>query len=457
MMHGFVIGGTHSGSGKTTLTLGLLRALARRGLRVQPFKVGPDYIDTGWHSRVSGVISRNLDAFMLPEDSLRTLFWRQAAKADVAVIEGVMGLFDGLGTDPLACSTAGMARLLDCPVILAVDGKAVSTSAAATVQGFANLVPGIKVTGVLLNRVNSPSHYALLKEAIEQHTGIPVLGRLPLLESIRLPERHLGLITVQDELVAAPQWDALADAITEYVDLEALLALCRLSEDTEAEQPALPAALRGAGEGLTLALAEDEAFNFYYPDNLDLLEACGVRLVRFSPLHDTELPQCDLLYLGGGYPELYGERLAGNHRMRQAMLAAHHAGVAIYAECGGLMYLGEQLIDQQGQHWPMVGVLPGTSRMGQRLTRFGYCHAEALQDTSLAACGERLRGHEFHYSDFATELTPVFTFSKHGSSALPDWQGGYQLGNTLASYLHLHFWQAPQMLLHWFARGRTKA
>lgn len=467
-MKAFLIGGTSSGSGKTTLTLGLLRALALRGLRVQPFKVGPDYIDTGWHSRVSGVPSRNLDAFMLPGPTLQALFRHHAAQADVAVIEGVMGLFDGYGVDPLHCSSAGMAHLLGCPVILVVDGKAVSTSAAATVLGFKLFSPHIHLAGVILNRVNSPEHYALLKRAIETHCQVPVLGRVPVMADVSLPERHLGLFTAHDALAFAPRWDALAEVMARHIDLDALLRLAELPPSTPsatastvtsnevATVPLYPDWLAGSGEGLTLALAEDEAFNFYYPDNLELLEAAGVKLVRFSPLRDSRLPPCDMVYLGGGYPELHAQQLAENVAMREALHDAHQRGVAIYAECGGLMYLGEWLVTSEGERWPMVGILPGESRMNKTLTRFGYCQATALQDTLLAARGETLRGHEFHYSDFHTTATPVLQCSKTRDGVeMAGWQGGYQVGNTLASYLHVHFLQQPALLQHWFARARS--
>ncbi len=458
-MKGFLIGATSSGCGKTTLTLGLLRALARRGLRVQPFKVGPDYIDTGWHQQVSGVASRNLDAFMLPDASLKALFLHHAAHADVAVIEGVMGLFDGYGLDPHYCSSAGIARALDCPVILVVDGKAVSTSAAAMVLGFRQLAPHLRLAGVIVNRVNSDSHYQLLKQAIERYTGVPVLGRIPVMEAVTLPSRHLGLVTATEssdpDLEA--QWNRLADTLEQHLDLDALLTLASLPP-CPPPAPLYPAELANYGAGLTLALAEDEAFNFYYPDNLELLEQCGVRIVRFSPLRDQQLPECQMIYLGGGYPELYGEMLSANHAMRSALLDAHQRGVAIYAECGGLMYLGRALTDGDGACWPMVGVLSGTSCMTSSLKRFGYSEATAQTDTLLAEAGDTLRGHEFHYSEFSGDDPFAFTLCKERDGDVQArWQGGYQIGNTLASYLHIHFLQRPQMLKRWIDVARGNA
>ncbi|WP_077337517.1 cobyrinate a,c-diamide synthase [Vibrio ruber] len=454
-MNAFLIGGTSSGSGKTTLTLGLLRALRRRGLSVQPFKVGPDYIDTAWHSRVSGTISRNLDEFMLPQAVLLNTFYQHVTQVDVAVIEGVMGLYDGYGTDPDYCSSAGMAKQLGCPVILVIDGKAVSTSAAATVLGFKQFDPALNIAGVILNQVNSDGHFDLLKTAIERYTDIPVLGRLPNLKAIELPSRHLGLVTAHEQAAYDDAWDQLAEQIEQHLDLDLLLQVSVLppvpvTDDT------LTAALKGQGNGLTLAMAYDEAFNFYYQDNLDLLAASGVRIVRFSPLQDQAVPDADLIYIGGGFPELYAEQLSANQAMLNGLKRAHEQGVAIYAECGGLMYLGESLIDQAGQQYPMCGIFQGYSTMTTSLKRFGYCQASADQDVLIATQGAVIRGHEFHYSEFTTELTPVFTCTKErDGQILQHWQGGYQVNNTFASYLHVHFGQNPDLLLNWFRRGRT--
>ncbi len=455
-MKAFLVGGTSSGSGKTTVTLGLLRAYARRGLRVQPYKVGPDYIDTGWHTQVTGVASRNLDAFMLPEAAIQRLFHYHTAKADIAIIEGVMGLFDGYGVDPLYCSSAGMAKQLGCPVILVVDGKAVSTSAAATVLGFKHFEPSVQLAGVILNNVNSDSHFELLKAAIERYCQIPVLGRVPVIKEINLPSRHLGLVTAHEQAALDMQWDKLADAIEQHIDLDKLAEIAELPVMAELPVSLAPDELSGAGAGLTLALAEDEAFNFYYPDNLDLLEAAGVNIVRFSPLRDAEVPACDLMYLGGGYPEIYAQTLSSNTAMLTSIRDAHQRGVAIYAECGGLMYLGGSLTTASGDSFPMAGIFPGESRMTSSLKRFGYCQAQAQQTTLLAAEGDVIRGHEFHYSDFFSDEPTVFRFSKERDGVeMTHWQGGYQSGNTLASYLHVHFGQNPAMLLNWFSRGRA--
>ncbi len=452
--YAFVIAGTSSGCGKTTMTLGLMRALMARQMRIQPFKIGPDYLDSSWHTAVTGVASRNLDAFMLPASILNGLFNQCVADKDIAVIEGVMGLYDGFGTASDYCSSAAMAKQLGCPVILLVDGKGVSTSIAATVMGFKTFDPSVNIAGVLINRVNSDSHYQLLKQAIEQHCQIPVLGRLPVMPNIELSSRHLGLHSAYEQKQNyEPCWQALAEQIESTVELDTLLALTRLSQLPLGNAEGLIEA--GLGQGLTLALAEDQAFNFYYPDNLALLEKSGVVIKRFSPLADKQLPECQMVYIGGGYPEIYAQQLATNTAMHRSLQQAHQKGIPIYAECGGLMYLGETLTDADGITHPMVGLIAGNSHMGKRLTRFGYSEATANSDTILAEKGETLRGHEFHYSDFTSELSPVFDMTKRRDGVVEkNWQGGYQSCNTLASYLHVHFAQRPGLLHRWLKIAR---
>lgn len=451
--YAFVLAGTGSGCGKTTVTLGLLSLLQQRGLRVQPYKVGPDYLDTGWHSAVCGVTSRNLDSFMLPEPVLNALFCEQMQDADIAVIEGVMGLYDGCGTDPNDCSTAAMAKQLGCPVILLVDGKAVSTSIAATVMGFQHFDPAVPVAGVIVNRVNSESHYQLLKTAIEHYCAVPVFGYVPHVSGIALPERHLGLVTARESVVNQQPWRDFAAVLAQTLDIASLLACCEITALPQGHWPERPA--EGAGHGLTLALADDEAFNFYYPDNISLLERTGVEVVRFSPLHDSHLPECQMVWLGGGYPELHAGKLAANASMLSSLRRAHQRGVAIYAECGGLMYLGTMLEDADGNVHRMANLIPGHSKMGQRLTRFGYCEAQACRATLLADTGETLRGHEFHYSDFTPETPAVLACRKvRDGVTQQEWLGGWQVGSAFASYLHLHFAQRPRMLERWLLAAR---
>lgn len=447
MIKKILIGATHSGAGKTTVTLGVMHALVKRGLVVQPYKVGPDYIDTGWHKIATGKSSCNLDAFMVSEANLKYLFDFYALHADINIIEGVMGLYDGYGTDPLYCSSAGLAKNLSCPIILVVDGKAVSTSIAATVQGFQAFQKDIPIIGVIINRVNTDSHYQLLKQAIETYCDIPVLGRLPNLPDLKLPERHLGLMPSEEMANMQHYWQLLAETAEQYIELDKLITLSE-SPSIVNMSPILPSVEKY--KGLTVALAEDEAFHFYYQANLDLLKQMGIKLETFSPLHDKKLPVTDLVYIGGGFPEVFAEQLEANQTMRLSLYEAHQQGKPIYAECGGLMYLGECLKTLEGKCYDMVGILKGRSVMSKGLKRFGYCEAKALTDTLLAAEGVTLRGHEFHHSEFESELPCAFEFYKSRDGKLiKKWQGGYQVANTLASYLHIHFYQNPYMLCHW--------
>ncbi len=451
--YAFVLAGTGSGCGKTTVMLGLLNVLKQRGLRVQPCKVGPDYLDTAWHTAISGIASHNLDSFMLSEPVLNALFREQMQEADIAVIEGVMGLYDGYGSDSDYCSTAAMAKQLGCPVILLVDGKAVSTSIAATVMGFQHFDPTLNIAGVIVNRINSESHFQLLKTAIERYCAVPVLGYVPCIDGVALPERHLGLVTAHESVVNQQSWQDFAALLESTLDVDLLLTLSHLQALPQGEWPERPAP--NAGEGLTLAMADDEAFNFYYPDNVALLVRTGVNIVRFSPLHDRELPDCQMVWLGGGYPELHAAALAANTTMLASLRDAHLRGVAIYAECGGLMYLGSLLEDADGVEHRMAGILPGRSKMGKGLIRFGYCEAQVLQPTLLAAEGDVLRGHEFHYSDFSPETPAVLACRKvRDGQTVQAWFGGWQMGNTFASYLHVHFAQRPLMLNHWLNAAR---
>lgn len=450
-MKAILLGGAQSGTGKTLLTLGLLRALARRCLRVQPFKCGPDYIDTGWHQAVSGVASHNLDGYMLGTETLSGLFARHMSSADVGVIEGVMGLYDGLGSDGGECSSAALAKQLGVPVVLIIDGKAVSTSAAATVLGFQLFDPAVNIVAIIVNRVSSANHFNLIKSAITRYCDLPVLGYLPPLKDWELPSRHLGLVPAAESVRLEAQWDQLADCVEQHIDIDLLLSLADCLP-VPGRLPAPPVA--PCYQHLTLALAQDEAFHFYYPDNLQLLRDIGVRIVTFSPLRDRQLPACQMVYLGGGFPEIFAGRLAANQSMRKALLEAGQRGAAIYAECGGLMYLGEALEDQNGQSFPMVGLLRGVSRMSEGLKRFGYCEGVALADNLLTARGETLRGHEFHHSEFFTDAPALFTLSKTTADGkVKQWPGGYGGDSFLASYLHVHFYQRPALLRRWLDKG----
>ncbi len=324
-MKRILVSATNSGAGKTTICLGLMRAFYQRGLTVQPYKVGPDYIDTLWHEDASHKASCNLDAYILPESTLKSIFYEKSQKSEINIVEGVMGLYDGYGSDPDYCSSAALAKSLDLPVILVVDGKAVSTSIAATVLGFQKFDPSINIAGVIINRVNSESHYELLKTAIESYCGIPVLGRLPNADELVLPSRHLGLY-LKDEIKNIDQyWAKLCELVETYIDLDRIL---EMSESSSQEQPPKYAPIdyeRNAFD-VTIAIAKDAAFQFYYPENLSLLMEMGAKLVPFSPLNDATLPPCDAVFIGSGYPERFAKSLSDNQSMRASILSAHSEG-----------------------------------------------------------------------------------------------------------------------------------
>lgn len=444
-MKQFMLAGVSSGVGKTTMTLAVLKALSNLGYQVQPYKVGPDYIDTAYHSRITGRSSRNLDSFMVSDSAALAWSygkWHQAV--DVAVVEGVMGLFDGLGTDRDCASSADVAKKLGIPVILVIDGKATSTSAAAMVHGFTSFDPELSLAGVLVNRVASEGHYQLIKGAIERYTSVPVFGYLPKEAGLELPSRHLGLIPDVELSGLEEQFERLGQLAQEHIDFKELLARVDLPE----QEVALPFTIKSYAP-LNLAYAMDEAFHFYYEDNLDFLRQLGVNLIPFSPLKDKELPKADAYYFGGGFPEIYAQQLMANASFRASALDAHQAGCPIYAECGGLMYLGRALrID--GRDYDMVGIFDGLSVMTKRLKRFGYCQAEMKEDSLFGPKGTLVRGHEFHHSEFETEEVPVMNLEKkRDGQVVAQWQGGYQKKRTLASYLHVHFYQNQDLIHHW--------
>lgn len=447
-MNKILIAAASSGAGKTTVTIGIMQALKKRGLAVQPFKVGPDYIDTNYHQAITGVASINLDSFLIDDDEmLASLFQKHGESADISVIEGVMGLFDGLGTDRDNASTSFIAKCTKTPVILVVDGKAISTSAAAIVDGFNRFDPELKIAGVIINRVASENHFSLIKGAIERYTDVPVLGYLPKNAEVALPERHLGLVPQEEMTERETKWELLSDLITTHMDLDKLLEISKSSENLSTSKAQMQVA---DFSGLRVAYALDAAFHFYYQDNLDLIHSTGAELIPFSPLEDNEVPEADFIYIGGGFPEIFAKQLHDNKSMRNSILTAHEKGIPIYAECGGLMYLGSSL-EMEGKEYEMVGVFNGISKMTTRLRKFGYCIAEPLEETLIGQKGMPIRGHEFHHSVFETTETACMKLSKkRDGEIVKEWRGGYQKGNTFASYLHIHFYQNPAILMQMF-------
>lgn len=450
-----LIAGTNSGVGKTTLSLGIMQALKNRRMVVQPYKVGPDYIDTAYHTHITGRSSRNLDAYMLEEEQLKYLFNKAKADADVSVVEGVMGLYDGKGTDINECSSSSMAKLLNLPVVLVINAKAMAASSAAMVLGYQQIDPELNICGVIANNIRTEGHYKLVKESIEKYCNVEVLGYFPPNENFSLPSRHLGLVPSDEMEALEDKFKSLGEEIEKYINIDRLLELCETEDVKTTYVPALSEVSNVAlVKGKKIAVAYDKAFNFYYADNLDLLKDIGLELVYFSPLADKVLPQCDYIYIGGGFPEVFGKELAANKEMREAIKKAHKAGIPIYAECGGLMYLGKALVDHEENSYEMVGIFEGISRMTKSLKRFGYCYGYAKEETILSKEGETLRGHEFHHSEFESKQQGVYVMQKHAKSKEEDkWLGGYSQGNTLATYLHIHFYSNLEALAHFLSKG----
>lgn len=445
MVHGrfprLVIAGTHSGVGKTSIVLGILGALRRRGMHVQGFKVGPDFIDPMYHREVTGAPSYNLDAWLMGHDGIRRALTHIAPTDGVAIIEGVMGMFDGRATGPDG-STAEVATVLHSPVLLVVDVGGMSRSAAALVQGYARFEPKAPVAGVVLNRVGGPRHYQLVKTAIEEQAGVAVWGYLPWNDGLVLPERHLGLVPVGEDAAFQRVCAELGAAAERTIDIPALIAAAQSAPALEVPADGLPVA---AATVARIGIARDAAFNFYYDANLRWLRQWGAELVEFSPLEDPELPAgVDGLYFGGGFPEVFAKGLSGNVSFMTSLRRGHQAGMPIYAECGGLMYLVEAIQDAAGGRHPMVGLLPGVCRLTDRLQNFGYKEVLSMRESVLGQAGLRTRGHEFHYSIWEgrpADRSLYRTRSSHGDER----EEGYSADNLVASYVHLHFDACPQV------------
>jgi cobyrinic acid a,c-diamide synthase len=442
-----------TGAGKTTVTLGLLRALRRRGLRVQPFKAGPDYIDPSYHRRAAERPCRNLDPWMVPPSALGELFARATADVDLAVIEGMMGLFDGRGGDEEG-STAHLAKFLGVPVVLVIDVGATSRTAGAIALGCQRFDPDLAVAGFILNRVGGEQHRQWVADAIVGATGGPVLGALPWRDDLALPERHLGLVPTAEERVGADFFERVADQVERSFDLDALLAASRSARAPLASDRSLFPRERQAVRA-TIGVAMDEAFNFYYEDNLDLLRAWGARLVPFSPLRDARLPDgLGALYIGGGFPELYAAGLAANTPLLAAIRGAVEGGLPTYAECGGLMYLSEGIADFEGRRHRLVGAVPSWSAMASRRLTLGYRALKARTDSPLLRRGEVARGHEFHWSVLERPLPTED--AAYEVDAAPFSLEGYARGNLLASYCHLHFGSNPSLAPNFVAAAASR-
>jgi len=439
-----LIAGVQSGVGKTTVTLGILSALSKRGLEVQPFKAGPDFLDPGHHTAAIGGkrISRNLDGWMMPEAAVHELFARSARGADISVIEGVMGLFDGVSGTDESGSGAQLSKILDLPVVLVVDAKGLARSAAALVHGYATLDPQVKLAGVIFNRVSGAGHYEYLKTAVESLTKVRPLGWVKTEGDAALAERHLGL-RAASELPGNKAYERMGKLVEEGVDLEGLLEIARRAAPLPESAPTVFAPVRA--RRVRVAVSRDEAFHFVYEDNLDLLRHLGAEIAFFSPLQDKQLPEgAELVWIGGGYPELFAKEIGENLAMLSALKAFPGP---LYAECGGLMYLLETLIDVEGREHPMAGLLPGRSRMMPRRQGLGYLEVTAERDCLLAPKGAKFRAHEFHYS----KLDPAPSREGPALSLRKPWKGdevrpdGWTRGRVMAGYTHVHFGACPKL------------
>jgi cobyrinic acid a,c-diamide synthase len=431
--------------GKTTITLGLLDAFRRRGLTVQAFKVGPDFIDPGFHEVVTGRPSYNLDGWMCGRPHVLDTVARHAGDADLAIVEGVMGCFDGLDATGEDGSTAQVAKWLNAPVVLVIDAAAQARSAAAVVLGFERFDPDLDVAAVIANRVGGEAHGRLIRESVEARCRAAVVGAVPRDEAVVLSERHLGLVMAGEGAFTPDKRERLAGLIERSVDLDRLLSLARPMSTSSSPPPIAPVA---APPRARIGVARDPAFCFYYRENLESLRAAGAEVVDWSPLADRALPAVDGLYLGGGYPELHGAALNANEPMREAIRAFAAAGRPIYAECGGLMYLAETIEDVDGVAHAMVGLLPATVRMRPRRLSLAYTEVLLRETTLLGPSGTVARGHEFHWSSLdpvPASIPRVYSLRRRGGDERSE---GYQVGNSLLSYVHLHFGSNPDMARH---------
>ncbi len=428
-----LVAGVASDVGKTTVATGLMACFRKKGLRVQGFKVGPDFLDPTYHSLVTQRASRNLDTWLMGEQGVLETFAHSTKDADIAVIEGVMGLFDGSSAKSDEQSSAEIARLLNTPVLLVLDVYALGRSAAALVAGCVHMGKGLRISGVILNRVGSQKHAQLCKDAIEHETKVPVLGWLPNNEQISLPSRHLGLFAADSSM--DNKLKAIQQSVEKNVEIERVLAIAKDAPPLEIqEQKSLQ-----NGKEVKIGIAMDESFFFYYEDNFDILRALGAKLLFFSPCNDSALPEVDALLIGGGYPEINAQKLEENVSMRNAILKFIEQGGLVYAECGGLMYLGRTTSSTEGRVHYMVGALELDTRLTKELT-LGYTELEGVTQSALSAKGEILKGHEFHYSKVADiDEDARFCYKVRKGRGIKDSMEGYLVYNTLASYTHLHF------------------
>lgn len=450
-MIGFVIAAPGSGAGKTTVSAGLMAALRRRGKRVQAFKCGPDFIDTAHHTKLCGRPSHNLDTWMLSSEVNRNIFAAACQDADVAVVEGMMGLFDGVGGRGEEGSTAEIAKLLSLPVVLVLDAWSAARSIAAVVHGFQTFDPQIRIAGVILNRVANAGHAELIIDALKVHDRDLIVGWLPHEKQIQLRERYLGLQTAEEFSWGREQLDLLAALVESHIPVDELMKRCIVARPS----PPAQSSRIESEHSVRIGIARDRAFSFYYEAGLNQLREMGAELVDFSPLESSRLPDnLQAVYFGGGYPELYAEQLSNNRSLLADLKEFAGAGKLVYGECGGLMFLSREMITREGKRWPMAGLLPVSVQMTEHLVHFGYADVRFVK-RGIAPENSRLRGHSFHCSEIVSEGEVEKTTEVHYSLSRKTEREGFASRNVFGSYIHLHFAADPSFAAHFMSLART--
>ncbi|MEW9053183.1 MAG: cobyrinate a,c-diamide synthase [Neobacillus sp.] len=444
-----VVAGTGSGVGKTTLTIGLMSALKKYGLTVQGFKCGPDYIDPSYHTAVTNRPSRNLDSWMLTHDRVLDIFNHGSREADISIIEGVMGFYDGKSPETNEGSTAEISIITKSPVLLVVNCESMARSAAAIVKGFQLFAEGTNIVAVIANKVGSEGHFQLVKKAIEQECHVPVIGYLKKELGIEIPERHLGLIPSIERGELTPFFEQLGNLVLETIDIDKLLELAVTEPLTVSEISSMFE--KRKEKIIKMAVAKDAAFNFYYPENLEMLEANGVEIVCFSPLANEELPKdVDGLYIGGGFPEEFAQLLECNVNAKDSIKNAIEAGLPTLAECGGFMYLTESIETTEKKKYQMIGVIPGYVQMQTYLAALGYREISGLNDNYILQ-NQHARGHEFHYSSFLpNEEDLPHAYETKGMRGMN--KEGYLQHHLVAGYTHFHFGSCPALVENWIEK-----